>query len=84
MNGDVQQAALPRSGDLGQPADRAWIQLTVLDDPQSARTFGDQDTAIRQKCETPGVLQAIGDFDDPESLVAAYGRFQGLCTGSNT
>jgi hypothetical protein len=54
MQRQIHQAALARGFDIRQRRHGRRPQLAVLDDAHPARTFGQEETAIRREGERPG------------------------------
>ena len=56
---NVQQSTLPSDVDVRQPLDRSGQQFAVTDNPEPARTFGDEHVTVRQKGHGPWVNEAL-------------------------
>ena len=69
MDLDVEQPAVLLLPDPGQPAHRASQELTVLDDAESAGTFGNQQAAVGKKRQPPRRLEISRENLHLESLL---------------
>src|SRR5215211_7273666 len=72
---DVQQTTLASRLYLRYPPERLGDPAAPVYDPQPSRPLGDEHTAVRQKLEGPGMLEAASHgLDAHDALRGARGR----------
>jgi hypothetical protein len=81
MQADVEQSALAAGIDLGHAGSGVRLEPAVGEDPEPARPLGDQDPAVGQEGDGPGLFQVAAQGHQPVDWPCAAQDFLGARDG---
>jgi hypothetical protein len=78
----VEQPTLPFGIHLGQAGDRIGQRAFARDIPEAPRPLGDENPAVRQECERPGMRESARDRRDRDLRLAARRHLRRVLAGA--